>query len=65
MRPTSQKGYSAMIANSQNNVNVIAGGLVAVSMALGFALGWYEHKRETRRRAYLARRARDQRQGIR
>lgn len=54
-----------MIANSQNNVNAVAGALVVVSMALGFACGWYEHKRETRRRAYLARRAREARQGTR
>ena len=54
-----------MIANNQNSVNAIAGALVAVSVGFGFACGWYEHKRETRRRAYLARRARESRQVIR
>ena len=64
MRQITQNGPMDMIANSQNNVNAIAGALVAVSMAIGFACGWYEHKRETRRRAYLARRARESRQVI-
>ena len=65
MRQITQNGPMDMIANSQNNVNAIAGALVAVSMGFGFACGWYEHKRETRRRAYLARRARESRQVIR
>lgn len=60
-----KSGAMVMIANSQNNVNAIAGALVAVSVAFGFGCGWYEHKRETRRRAYLARRARAARQVIR